>query len=762
MATAQRIAHFGSWELDLENPDVDANHLRWSDECYRVFGFEPRTVEVTNDLFFERVHPADRTAIREAVTKALREGGEYSMVHRIALPSGEIRHIREQARVFTDERTGRPLKMIGTAHDITDQKRAEDTLLRDAELLAVLPDAIMCSDLEGTVTYWNQGATRLFGWTAEEMVGRPNWERLPEGEPRAALLRRLEDLRQGREIHHEREEYRKDGTRFWVEARVFRYNNAQGQAAGIIAILTDITERRRAREELRVAHDRLSLITRAAKDVLWDWNFETRELWWSEGVNAAFGYAPEELAGSLQAWTKLLHPEDQNRVLTELGNLLRVGGTRWEAEYRFRRKNGTYAFIIDRGFIVHNLLGQPARMVGAMVDITDRQEVMEELRRAKEAAEDATRAKSQFLAVMSHEIRTPLNPILGAAQLLLDQGCTDEQREMLQLISSAGEHLLLLLNDILNLAKLEAGRLELAPGIFQVSDLLRGVFDLKRAETSRKRLALHEELDPHLAFCYLGDEARLRQILLNLVGNAIKFTQRGRITVRVRRLAGDGTRDHLRFEVGDTGIGIAPEHRVHIFEPFYQVDSSSSRRYEGAGLGLAICTRLVEMMQGKLGVESEPEQGSTFWFELWLERGQQFAAPADPSVPPAAVPVRRVLLVEDDAHNRAVLVPMLERLNCRVVVAHDGRSALELFEPNGFQVVLLDLRLPDLDGCEVARQMREREAAEGAQRTPLVAQTANTSPADLAAVAAAGMDAFLAKPIQLKNLAETLDRFTQC
>ncbi|MGA2052988.1 MAG: ATP-binding protein, partial [Opitutales bacterium] len=499
-------------------------------------------------------------------------------------------------------------------------------------ILSQIKDAVVCTDVEGQVLYWNEAAERLFGWKREEMMGQSILRRFPS-EARSQVMEIRERIMRG-ELSEgmEWEDYHKDGSRRWVHWHSYPIRDAAGQVSGIVTLATDISERR---------------------------------------------------------------------------------------------------------------------------------QVMQELVRAKEAAEEAARAKSQFLAVLSHEIRTPLNPIIGAAQLLLDQECVAEQRELVETINNAGEHLLTLLNDMLDLAKVEAGRMELALAPCNMPDLLRGVLDIKRNDARRKGLTLSGEFDRKLAYSYMTDEPRLRQILLNLVGNAVKFTQEGGVVAKVERVERDGTWDRLRFSVQDSGIGMRAEHMRRLFEPFYQVDSSSTRRYEGAGLGLAICRRLVEMMKGQIGVESQLGEGSTFWFMVDLERGPGESGQMERVNTASPFPGRkRVLLVEDDVLNRGVLVAMLQRSDCTVLVAQTARAALEMFKPGAFDVVLMDLRLPDLDGCETAKLFRIREREAGAAPVPIIAQTANASARDIEAAKEAGMNDFLAKPIRRQRLIATLKRHT--
>jgi CheY-like chemotaxis protein len=361
--------------------------------------------------------------------------------------------------------------------------------------------------------------------------------------------------------------------------------------------------------------------------------------------------------------------------------------------------------------------------------------------------------------MISHEIRTPLNPILGAAQLLLDQQCAPEQRELLQIIQNAGEHLLTLLSDILDLAKLESGGASLSLSPCLVGELVQGVLDIKSEDARRKSLALATQLDPQLAFCYLLDEPRLRQILLNFVGNAVKFTNEGSVTVRVERLESGHQRDLLRFSVRDTGIGLSTEHSARIFEPFYQVDSSATRRYEGAGLGLSICRRLVEMMGGEIGVESRLDEGSTFWFSAWLERRRSLLGSGTPwPMPLASARRRSVLLAEGNEQARLILSTMLEHAGCDIAQAETSAGTLALFRTGAFDLVLLDLRLPDLDGCETATLIRERERAAGAKPVPIIIQAEESDCPDPKTMDKTCLDDVLLKPVRQVNLHNLLNR----
>ncbi|MFZ5580680.1 MAG: ATP-binding protein [Pseudomonadota bacterium] len=373
----------------------------------------------------------------------------------------------------------------------------------------------------------------------------------------------------------------------------------------------------------------------------------------------------------------------------------------------------------------------------------------EELTRARDEALAANRAKTEFLATMSHEIRTPLNGVLGMLELLLGSGLRDEQAEMARIALNSAELLLRIINDILDLSKIEAGKLELEHIPFDPSELVRSTTRGLEGLASDKGLRLTLDIDASLPSRLLGDPTRLQQVLTNLIGNAIKFTEQGGIEIRLT--AADGS---LRIEVEDSGIGI-PEDRLHeLFHPFTQMDSSHTRRFGGTGLGLAICRRLAEGMGGRIGARSASGRGSLFWVELPMR------AAATPPPPPENEPSahvlthRHVLLVEDNPVNQMVARKLLERMGLSVRVASSGEEALALTGEERFDAVLMDCQMPGLDGLETTRRLR----AQGIE-SPIIALTANATEGDRQACLACGMDDFLSKPFRADDLGITLSRW---
>jgi signal transduction histidine kinase/ActR/RegA family two-component response regulator len=386
--------------------------------------------------------------------------------------------------------------------------------------------------------------------------------------------------------------------------------------------------------------------------------------------------------------------------------------------------------------------------------------VNEELRRAKEAAEEASRLKSQFLANMSHDLRTPMNGVIGMTALALATDLNEQQRDYLTTVQNAAESLLCLLNDILDFSKIEAGKLTLEALPFDLREVVEQTVKSLRVSADQKGLAVGWRVDPAIPARLAGDPVRFRQILTNLVSNAIKFTEQGRVDVEVDLEAALSDEVAIRIAVRDTGIGIPPDKLATIFEPFTQADGSTTRRFGGTGLGLSISSRLAELMGGRIWVESELGKGSTFYVTLRFPA----AAPEAPTSPQRAetgrraAPGLRILVAEDNPINQKVVARMLEIEGHRVTVAADGQQALEFIEREPFDLILMDVQMPGMSGLEAARRIRERERARGG-RIPIIALTASAMKGDRERCLEAGMDDYLSKPVRPAALQEIIARY---
>jgi signal transduction histidine kinase len=419
--------------------------------------------------------------------------------------------------------------------------------------------------------------------------------------------------------------------------------------------------------------------------------------------------------------------------------------------------------------VIHSLVQLNARLAEACIACIQNEQLQQSivaLTAAKKQAEAATRAKSEFLANMSHEIRTPMNAIIGIADLLLDTDPSEEQRDLTRTMASSAGALLSLINDILDFSKIEAGKLELRHEGFDLGELLHGVCDMVALEAEKKGLELARTFEPAIPLALCGDPGRIRQVLVNLIGNAIKFTDRGRVEVRCRPLDRRDGRACIRLDVQDSGVGIPKSRQPELFQSFSQLDASSTREHSGTGLGLAISKKLVETMGGEIGVESEPGAGSTFWFTVWLDEqvGDAIAAiderrrgPMPPRVDGVSGQGASILLVEDNAINRRVGQKMLEKLGCSVRCVGNGMEALVAVRGDRYDLILMDCQMPKMDGFQATQVIRAAEDPE--HRIPIIALTASATESDRAKCLRAGMDDFASKPIKREDLGKIIEKW---
>lgn len=576
LANAQRIAHIGNWERDIVT-----NELRWSEEIHRIFGLGPNKFGATFEAFLERVHPEDREYVRKAVENTIKGRGPYNIEYRIVRPDNSERTVEAQGEVTF--RDGKAAKIAGTIQDITERKQAEK-LLRESE-----------------------------------------------------------------------ERYRSFVQHF------------QG-----IAYQSDL-----------------------------DFNFD----FFHGAAESITGYRKEELVGEGLKWDWIIHPRDISRIYENNEKMRSGKAYSSELEYRIVRKDGRTRWVKEFIQSISDISGKPFRIYGAIYDITETKLAEAKLKKAKEEAETANRAKSEFLANISHEIRTPMNSIIGMADLLGESALTEEQRGYVAMLKRGGENLMDIINDILDISKIESGQVILEESDFRLGECLLKATEIVSCRAKEKGLALSCDIAPDVPEDLTGDAIRLRQVLINILGNAIKFTERGEISLQVKKIKPENKKQcKLLFSVWDTGIGIPADKIDAIFGNFVQVDSSVTRRHGGTGLGLAISKRIVERMGGRIWVESELRKGSTFYFEIAF--GRRKKAMTAERFSESELAGVKVLVVDDSDTYRQILKDGLSLRGAAVCVAancDEGLNKLRYAKAGGkpYDLVLIDNIMPGRGGAEM-------------------------------------------------------------
>jgi PAS domain S-box-containing protein len=773
----------------------------------KVLGYSE--MELTSRPFVEFIHPDDEEMLVDNHLRRLRgEIAPQLYDFRIIDREGTVKWL-EISSVLIDWE-GEPAT-LNFLTEITERKLAEEKILFQASLLNQVYSAVITTDLYGNITYWNKFAEVLYQWTAEEVVGKNISETIvPEN--KTGIMQDVMD--KIREVGHYKDEFpvkRKDGSTFQALYTFSTVNNTNSEIIGLVGVSEDITDRLRAEESIRNRDILLGGVAVATNTLLTETNLNFAISQTLELLGAATGadrvYLTEinesELSKHLEG-RRFQWARDSNASQMNNFNLYKclchVGMSRWhemlsaghpinglvrefpKSEMEILRSQKIksilaipimiegqfWGFIgfddchserIWTGTEVSILQATAASIGGALA----RKRAEDELIKAKETAESADRAKSDFLASMSHEIRTPMNAVIGLTDLLQGTDLTREQRNYVETIRSSGDSLLSVINEILDFSKIDSGKMELEFRQFELKSCIEVSLNLVRSMASEKNLKLSYSIDDGTPQAIMGDPIRLQQILANLLSNAVKFTSKGEISISISSKKLESPCYEMYFAVKDTGIGILEDKMSRLFQPFTQIDSSTTRTYGGTGLGLAITKKLVEMMGGRLWAESEIGNGSTFNFTILADAAsiqsmsRRSEARQESENGRDKNRVLRILLAEDNPVNQMVMLKMLKKLGYNADVATNGKEVLSSLELQSYDLILMDVQMPEMDGFEAARTIRKRWASE--DQPKIVAITAYALKGDREKCLAAGMNDYISKPVKLEELRIVLDSY---
>jgi len=642
-------------------------------------------------------------------------------------------------------------------------KNSDAMVVSEKELRGLFefsPLGIAVTDMDGKLIEFNEAFRQISGYPAEELKDLDNWSLIPE-KYSADNVHQLKMLKQtGRYGPNETEFQRKNGS--FIPVRI---NGIMLKGTGVTPriwfIVEDISEQKQADERMREYVQRLDLAASSANLGVWEWDVVNNTMFWDDRILKMYGYTRETLPEGIEAWRQRLTLNEHERLWEECLAALR-GEREWDIEFPIQLPGGERRFIKGDAIVLRDPAGHPLRMVGINQDITDRKRVEFQLGEVKKQAEAANKAKSEFLANMSHEIRTPLNGVLGMLQLLETTDQNDEQKEYLAGAIRSTNRLTRLLSDILDISRIEAGRMETYEVEFNIKQTRDSIKELFEMDARGKGLRLEFGRDEDLPLVLIGDEARLRQILFNLVGNAIKFTDTGKIRIDACMLPStiDSSARAL-FTISDTGIGIPDEYLKDIFEPFIQAEGSYTRRFQGAGLGLSIVRRLVKLLGGEIAIDSTPGEGTTIYLSLPFKLPVAEQKSVELAVDDAPIPSQvssRILVAEDDSVSSLTCKRMLEKSGYSVTIAKDGQEALQRLTEQDFDLILMDVQMPVMDGVEATKTIRGASNLGSKSSIPIIAMTAYAMSGDKEKFLAAGMNDYIAKPVDKAALVEVIER----
>lgn len=750
---AQQLAKIGSWEFNLITFD-----LTWSIEHYRIFELEETPPDKLYDAYRNKIHPDDIKMLDTVVNNAIELGEGFNYEHRVICNNGTIKYVIGIGRTIKDEQ-GKPIELRGTIQDITQKKQDEDTLrqseLRYRTLAEASEDMVCIISPEGTIDYLNDFAAKQFGHPSAALIGKKIEDLFPSTYSDQKWESIQEVFKSGKSVYIE-SPTSMEGHLKWLGTNLVAIRDTNRNITSVLGVARDITERINAENILKENEKFITNIIENipiaifAKD-----SEEFRYIRINKAAEELIGISRNELINKndYDFFTKSEADFFTSKDREALNSNQIIDIPEEIIQTRFLGKRIVHVQKIS----ISDSNGKPKYILGIAQDITEKKRSEQELIIAKNIAEELAGAKDRFLSNMSHEIRTPLNGIIGFTNVLLQSDLPLKQKKQIEIIKTSGNILMALINDILDLAKINEGKMELEESVFNLSELINDILISFELRIDEKELKMFSEYDKNIPDILIGDPIRISQILINLINNSKKFTNNGgQINVNVNLLEEDHEKAIIEFSITDTGIGIPKEKLKTIFEPFVQADNDTYHNYEGTGLGLSIVRRLVDLMNGSISINSEVNKGSTISFTIPIKKTTAIGVSTKKDVPLSADDLTKighlkVLIADDNEINQLLAQTILLKFGFEVDSAENGKIAIELINKNHYDIILMDLKMPEMGGFEATRYIRT-QMDPPKSTIPIIAITADVTKADLDIFKEAGINDFILKPFDQTDL----------
>lgn len=757
---ASKAGNSGVWEWNLKE-----GFLWWDDKMLELYDLERGEFKFTYEEWKALIHPDDLSIFESGLEQALHNAGAFNQVFKIKDKGEKIRYIASDGRADIDE-YGNVVSIIGLNRDVTQEKTAEKNLWEERNLFVAGPTVVLKWEPKDNwpVSYVSPNVKNVLGYTRDELLsGRILYNDILHHED---LNRVKEELQRyiDEGIDFFEQKYRiikKNGVVIWIYDFTTLVRDEKKNITGINGYIIDVSKSKEDEEKIRVSQERLDLTLKATNSGLWDWNLKTGSIYINNRFAEIIGYSIDELLPmTRKKWEGLCHEDDL--AASEKNRKIHFKGKSpfYDCDMRIQHKNGSWIWINDRGMVVQrDEKGEPLRAAGIHMDISERKSLEQGLEKARDEADVANRSKSEFLANMSHEIRTPLNAVIGFSSLLKEIIADERQANYLDSINRSAKSLLVLINDILDLSKIESGRIDLSLEPVNLRVIINEVMDIFSISSSKKGLKLNCEIDENVPGGFYLDEIRFRQILVNIVGNGVKFTHRGGVKIFVSYSSKGGGTGDLLISIADTGIGVAKEYREEIFESFRQKESDMAKEYGGTGLGLAIGKRLANLMDGEIFLESEEGAGSKF--TLFLNDVKEAEIPRNISESGEEKEMVKkfkkgsLLVVDDMNTNREIIRESLKSSRVKVFEAENGTIGLIYAREYKPDLILMDLRMPVMDGFETIKELKKDEDL---CNIPVVAITASHILTENE-LKERGFDSQLLKPIIINEFYKVMEKY---